>query len=64
MASVLGYDAPSYQAMKNQLREFRCGRTTCKHAKGAGQPQTMCAQNSADSICDLIKQDRWLTTVT
>lgn len=62
MVGVLGDDAPSYQVVKNWSRQFRCGRKTCEHAKGAGRPQTVCTQENVNRVCDLIKQDRRLTT--
>lgn len=61
MTDVLGDSAPSYQVVKNMSREFRLGRTTCEHAKGAGRPVCVTVDKNINLIHDMVMADRRLT---
>lgn len=61
MVGVLGESAPSYQVVKNLSREFKLGRQTCEHAKGAGRPVTVTIQENVNRVHDMVMADRRMT---
>lgn len=58
MVTVLGDDARTHQVVKNWSTEFQAGRTTCRRCWLAPN----CVHSRKCCVCDLIKQDRRLTT--
>lgn len=46
-----------YQVVKNWSRQFKLGKTTCKHALGAGRPKTVVTQENVHCVLDTVLKD-------